>query len=162
MPFGVSAAAAIFQRQSDRMFRNLKGVANFVHDIVPSGKTEKEHLENLRKVFEVMRENGIHANKKKCKFGVSRISYIGHDFVPGGVMPSQDKVRAIKKAPEPKNVTQLKSYLGGLGYYGRFMPNLSSVVEKLYKLTQKDMTWKWTNTGTTAFNKSKELLLSDT
>ncbi|RWS21805.1 uncharacterized protein B4U80_01249, partial [Leptotrombidium deliense] len=161
LPFGVSAAAAIFQRQSDRMFRSMSGVANFVDDIVPSGKTEKEHLQNLRKVFEVMRENGIHANKKKCKFGVSRISYIGHDFIPGGVMPSPDKVKAIKKAPEPKNVTQLKSYLGGLGYYGRFMPNLSSTVEKLYKLTQKDTPWKWTNVERTAFNKSKDLLLSD-
>ncbi|RWS24392.1 uncharacterized protein B4U80_01971, partial [Leptotrombidium deliense] len=140
---------------------NLKGVANFVDDIVPSGKTEQEHLENLRKVFEVMRKNGVHANKKKCKFGVSRISYIGHDFVPGGVMPSVEKVKAIKKAPEPKNVTQLKSYLGGLGYYGRFMPNLSSVVEKLYKLTQKDVPWKWTKVERTAFQKSKDLLLSD-
>ncbi|RWS18871.1 uncharacterized protein B4U80_08613 [Leptotrombidium deliense] len=103
-----------------------------------------------------MRKNGVHANKKKSKFGVSRISYIGHVFVPGGVMPSADKVKAIKKAPEPKN-----SYLGGLGYYGRFMPNLSSVVEKLYKLTQKDMPWKWTKAERTAFNKSKDLLLSD-
>ncbi|RWS18792.1 uncharacterized protein B4U80_12418 [Leptotrombidium deliense] len=83
-----------------------------------------------------MRKNGVHANKKKYKFGVSRISNIGDDFLPGGVRPSVEKVKAIKKAPEPKNETLLKSYLGGLGYYGRCLPNLSSVIEKLYKLTE--------------------------
>ena len=77
-----------------------------------------------------------------------------------GVHPIQDKVRAIQEAPAPKNVNELKAYLGLLNYYYKFLTKLSSEIAPLYALLRKDCKWKWTKLEQEAFQTSKYLLLS--
>ena len=88
------------------------------------------------------------------------VSYLGHKIDAEGLHPLPDKLQAIKEAPTPRNVTDLKSYLGLLTYYGKFLPNLSTKLQPLYQLLVKDCTWQWTKAQEKAFQESKDLLQS--
>ena len=96
----------------------------------------------------------------KCQFLMSSVSYLGHRIDAKGLHPLPDKIQAIMDAPDPQNVQELKSYLGLLSYYGKFLPNLSSVLAPLYWLLRKDYRWRWSAVETAAFKSSKELLTS--
>ena len=71
------------------------------------------------------------------------MTYLGHRIDAVGLHPLHDKVQAIKDAPKPQSVTELKSFLGMLTYYGKFLPNLSSVLHPLHELLKKDTPWRW-------------------
>jgi hypothetical protein len=73
-----------------------------------------------------------------------------------------EKVEAINSAPEPTNITEVRSYLGILQYYCRFMPNLSTVIAPLNALLRKDVKFHWGKAEMCAFEKSKQLLKDDT
>ena len=91
---------------------------------------------------------------------VPSVEYLGHIIDAKGLHPSPEKIRAIKDAPEPQNVTELKSFLGLLNYYSKFLPNLSILLSPLYRLLQKDSKWTWTEEQTTAFTEAKKMLQS--
>ena len=88
------------------------------------------------------------------------MDYLGIRIDSEGLHPLPDKVKAVKEAPAPQNVGKLKSYLGLLTYYGKFLPNLATHLAPLYQLLQKDQLWKWGRQQKESFNRSKELLLS--
>ena len=77
-----------------------------------------------------------------------------------GLHPVPDKVRAVQEAPEPRNVSELKSYIGLLSYYSKILPNLSTVLAPLYQLLRKDQPWMWKQPQVRAFKEPKNLLLS--
>ena len=88
------------------------------------------------------------------------VEYLGHRLDAAGLHPTDKKVTAIKEAPRPTNVTELKAYLGLLSYYARFLKGVSTVLGPLHQLLHKDCKWQWTNIEDESFQKSKELLLS--
>ena len=77
-----------------------------------------------------------------------------------GLHPTECKLRAIKDAPEPKNMGELKAFLGMLSYYSIFIPNMATVLAPLYQLLKQDVEWKWTAVEQATFKKAKDLLLS--
>ena len=85
---------------------------------------------------------------------------LGHRADAEGFHPSEEKVKAIQEAPAPKNPTELKSFLGMLNFYGKFIPNLSSILEPLHSLLRKDVVWKWEVEQQEAFYKDKNQLHS--
>ena len=87
------------------------------------------------------------------------MEYLGYVIDAQGLHPHPDKVLAIQQAPTPLNVTRLKLYLGLLSYYGKFLPNLSTLLASLYKLLGKDVLWEWSSEQEQAFQASKELLM---
>ena len=72
---------------------------------------------------------------------VPSVAYLGHVIDAQGLHPLPEKVDAIQQAPTPTNVAELKSYLGLLTYYGKFLPNLATHLAPLYKLLGKDVPW---------------------
>ena len=88
------------------------------------------------------------------------VSYLGHQIDESGLHPLPHKVKAIREAPTPNNITELKSYLGLLTYYGKFLPNLSTHLAPLYQLLKHDSAWKWTTEHEKTFQKSKGMLTS--
>lgn len=94
--------------------------------------------------------------KDKCVFLAPSVVYLGHSQ---GLHPTQE-VRAVQEAPKPNNVAELKSYLGLLTYYAKFLQNLSTVLAPLWKLLKHDEPWCWSTAQSKAFQQSKELLLS--
>ena len=97
---------------------------------------------------------------KKCKFLAPSVTYLGHRIDQFGLHPISEKVKAIQKAPEPSNVSELKAYLGLLTYYSKFLPNMATVLAPLYNLLRKDTKWIWSEAETKAFLVSKKLLSS--
>ncbi len=89
------------------------------------------------------------------------MTYLGHRMDADGLHPLQVRVRAIEEAPTPTSVSTLKSYLGMLTYYSRFLPNLSTTLHPLYLLLRKDAPCKWGVDQEKAFAASKQLLTSE-
>ena len=88
------------------------------------------------------------------------VEYLGYRIDAQGVHTLAEKVEAIRSSPVPRNVQELKSFLGHIHYYGKFMPNLSSVLQPLNKLLQAGTPWNWTAACDQAFLAAKELLIS--
>ena len=160
LPYGISSAPGIFQKAMEQLLQGLPHVTVYIDDILIATKSEAEHLEILEKVFERLAKADLRIKKPKCKLMARSVHYLGHVIDSEGLHPLPEKVEAIVNAPTPQNVTELKSYLGLLTYYGKLLPNLSSRLTPLYQLLRKNETWKWTDAQDRAFNESKELLTS--
>ena len=92
---------------------------------------------------------------------VSSVKYLGHIIDANGLHPAPDKLKAVKNAPTPQNVTELKAYLGLLTYYSKFLPNMATTLSPLYMLLHNNVKWQWTSSEAKAFEKSKDLLTSN-
>ena len=91
---------------------------------------------------------------------LKQADYLGHSISAKGLKPSEDKGKAISKAPAPTNLTQLRSFLGMVNYYGKFLNGLSSTLAPLYSLLQNNAKWKWQQEQNAAFKKVKHELTS--
>ena len=112
-------------------------------------------MQTLEQVLTRLEKAGLRVKRSKCHF----MEYLGYRIDGSGLHPLPEKVEAIKDAPVPKSVTELKSYLGLLTYY-KFLPNMSSVLAPLYQLLQKNSRWCWTEAEQTAFDQSRNWLTS--
>ena len=161
LPAGISAAPGIFQRLMDALFAKISGVCVYLDDILVSGKDEKDHEKNLDLVFTVLSDAGLKLKREKCLLAQDSVTYLGHIIDSRGLRPVKKKVEAIHKAPEPKNVAELQSFIGLLCYYSKFLPNLSTVMAPLYELLKKDVPWDWGKEQSLAFKQCKTLLHCD-
>ena len=125
LPFGVSSAPGIFQQVMESILSGISGVVVYLDDIFITGPTREAHLASLEEVLKKLEEAGLRLRKDKCVFLAPSVVYLDHVIDSQGLHPTPEKVRAIQEAPQPENVTLLKSYLGLLTYYTKFLPNLS-------------------------------------
>ena len=88
------------------------------------------------------------------------VEYLGHKISGQGLQPTDEKIQAIKSAPAPQDVTQLKSFLGLINYYSNFLPNLSNTLAPLYRLLQKNTRWCWESEQRKTLQPAKESLTS--
>ena len=123
-----------------------------------SGSTEKEHDERMMKVLNVLQENNVKINKSKSEFKVSSIEYLGYKISGKCVRPSDKKFTAILEAPTPVSIAKVKSFVGLVTYYCRFVPNFPTILAPLYDLLQKIAKFKWTKIEEKAFVTIKEKL----
>ena len=158
--FGVSTAPGIFQRTMETLLKGLPRVLAFFDDILISGSSEDNFLENLRKVLTILQNAGLRLNKEKCQWCLDEITYLGFRVNAEGIQPTSEKLDAISAAPAPTNKTELQSYLGLLNFYRIFLPQASTFLEPLNRLLRSDVQWHWKKDQQDAFLKSKEVLLS--
>ena len=126
LPFGIASAPAIFQRLMETILQGIPGVVCYIDDILVTGKNEEEHLRSLNQVFSKLTDHGFRLKKGKCKFMAKSVEYLGHKIDKDGISALPNKVDAIVNAPHPTNVQELRSFLGLLNYYGKFIRNLAS------------------------------------
>lgn len=160
LPYGVASAPGIFQRVMENVLRDLKNTIVYIDDILVTGRSEEDHIKNLKLVLTRLQDAGLRLRKNKCLFMKPSVTYLGYQIDKAGIYPVPEKVKAIQDAPPPKNVHELKAYLGLLNYYSKFLPNLSQKLRSLYQLLKADQPWKWTKEEAETFQASKDLLVS--
>ena len=160
LPFEVSSAPAIFQRIMETLLQGIPGVCVYLDDILIIGRTEEEHLEHLTETLRRLKEADMRLKPAKCQYLLPSVEYLGHTISKTGLQTADSKVDAIVNAPAPTNVTELRSFLGLVNYYGKFLPNLATLLSPLYALLQKRRPWKWAAEQAKTFRDVKALLQS--
>ena len=150
-PFGVSCAPAIFQRTMEGILKGIPYVHAYLDDILVTGTSESEHLQILEQVLTRLEEVGMRLKESKCQFLLPSVEYLGYRISGNGIQPTEEKLRAIRDAPIPRDLSQMKSFLGLLNYYGKFLPHLSSTLAPLYKMLSKGQVWHWEREQKKAF-----------
>jgi len=162
MPFGLSNSGASFQRLMGHILRGLeyRFALIYIDDIIIFSKSIDRHLVHLEEVFRRLRDANVKLNPKKCSFVKRRVEYLGHVVTPEGVSPNPDKIRVVEEFPTPKNVKELRSFLGLANYYRRFVRGFSNVASPLNSLTKKGVPFVWTEACAVAFDKLKRALVN--
>ena len=145
MPMGMVSSSAGMQYAMERVLGPLIGKACHVYidDIIVMGKDEVSHDRNLHLVLEKLRNAGFKLNIKKCEFRKSEISCLGHIISGKGISPHPSRVDALTNKKEPRNLKDLRSFLGLASYYRRFIPDYSKIALPLTQLTKSQTKWDW-------------------
>lgn len=160
LPQGASSSAAIFQQIMETILKGLDFVYCYLDDVLIAGKDFEDCYKKLLIVLDRLNKVNIKVNYKKCKFFVEQLPYLGHILTEQGLLPNPEKVQTIQEAKSPTNTTELKAFLGLINFYGKFLPNLSSVLSPLYRLLKKEIRFEWNVSCNEAFNESKKMLLN--
>ncbi|XP_060967115.1 uncharacterized protein LOC133035345 [Cannabis sativa] len=162
MPFGLTNAPAAFMDLMNRVFRPFldKFVVVFIDDILVYSKTREDHAEHLTTVLQTLRDHQLYAKKEKCEFWMTSVKFLGHVISQDGITVDPAKIDSILQWERPKNVTEVRSFLGLVGYYRRFVENFSRIAMPLTKLTRKEVKFMWDDSCEEAFRELKERLTS--
>ena len=160
LPFGIASAPAVFQRTMDTILQGAEGVACYIDDIIVTGRTPAEHVEHLEEVLKRLLRHGVRVKRQKCRFLQPSVSFLGHRIDAAGIHPLNDKLQAIVQAPAPTNVPELRSFLGLINYYGKFIPNAATLLAPLNRLLRKDAKWRWSLECASSFDAAKKALSS--
>ena len=158
--FGVTSCPAIWQRAIDQVLQGVPDTQCILDDVIITGKTDKEDLENLEKLLKRLQDAGLKANKEKCEF-FREFSSVDMRLTAKVSTKTQEKIEAVVNAPRPENVSQLRSFLGLVNYYNRFLPNASTVLHPLHQLLEQDSEWQWTEPCEEAFTEAKRMTTSE-
>ena len=162
MPFGLTNAPATFQREMNQILFPLIGVCvyNFIDDILIYSKSVEEHLIHIQQVLEIFRKHKLKINIEKCQFFRTEVEVLGHKLSTKGLSPMESKIEAIKKWNPPTNIHELRSFLGTVGYYQKFIFNYSKITAPLCKLLRKNTKYVWNDEQQICFEKLKECLIN--
>ena len=158
--FGLSSSPGIFQRVMDSIFQDLDNTVVYFDNLYLTGKDDASHMQTLEEVLRRCQRLGLRLRRDKCEFFQDEVDFLGYRLNKEGLQPNPAKVKAIRNAPRPTNTAQLKSFLGLINYYGKFINNLASILEPLYLLLQKNVKWNWGKQQESAFQRAKAALTS--
>ena len=157
---GLTNAPATFQTVMNSIFHPYlkKFVVVYIDDILIFSKTEAEHQAHLRIVLDLLRKEKFYVCESKSMFAQTEVKYLGHIVDSRGIRPDPKKVEAVQSWPEPKSVTDVRSFLGLCNYFRKFMDHYSEVAIPLTNLTKKTVKFEWTGRCQDSFQKLKDLL----
>ena len=144
----------------ENLLQGIPGVCVYIDDILVTGRNPAEHLDHLIEVLRRLQKAGMKLQRAKCEFFLPFVDYVGHTISADGLHTSKAKVEAILKAPAPRNVAELRSFLGLVNYYRKFLPDLATTLSPLYELLQKTKKWMWGQRQAEVFAEVKSLLES--
>lgn len=155
MPYGITSAPAIFQATMDRLLFGIRNVHCYIDDILIWGDNFKECRNTVELILEKLSDAGLKIAHEKCQFFKKSVDYLGVTISESGIQPTIKGIEAIKSAPRPHNVSTLRSFLGLINFYGKFIPNLSTKLRPLHELLEKNKWWKWSKECESCFKNLK-------
>lgn len=163
MPFGLRNAPAAFQRLMDVVLTGIQGIRCFVYldDIVVYASSLQDHAERLSSVLSQLQKANLKIQPDKCEFLRKEVAYLGHVISDGGVKPDPKKIEVLQSYPIPKGPTDIKPFLGLVGYYRRFIPDFSKYSQVLTKLLKRDAEFLWGELEQKSFDHLKHCLMNE-
>lgn len=143
MPFGICNGPAVFQRAITKAIEHLKFLLVYIDDILIPCCTIDEGLNYLERTIRALSTTGFTINLNKCKFFVEEIEYLGRHISHEGIRPSEAKVSALMNSPVPKNIKQVRQFMGLASYFRKFIPNFAVRTACITKLTGQNQKWEW-------------------
>ncbi|XP_046604994.1 uncharacterized protein K02A2.6-like [Neodiprion virginianus] len=160
LPYGVATGPGSFQRVMTSLLLGIPGTIVFIDDILITAATLEIHTDRVREVLKRLNEGGLRLKFEKCKFFKNEVCYLGFRINEEGIRRLEAKIKSVKDAPKPKDVSELRSFLGSINYYGRFIENMAQKLRALYECLEKDK-FEWTEVCDKTFEKIKRELVSD-
>ncbi|CAH8608874.1 unnamed protein product [Dicrocoelium dendriticum] len=160
LPFGIISAPGRFQSIIDDLVKDIPFACAYLDDILIFGRSDTEHLRTLAVVLERLERSAFRLKRSKCEFLSPSVCYLGYRLDKHALHVLNDKLKPILERPEPKSCDELRSFLGMLSHYRRFLPNASTVLSPLNELLHKNASWCWGSCQKDAFNKAKQALAS--
>ncbi|KAL0810732.1 hypothetical protein ABMA28_010054 [Loxostege sticticalis] len=158
--YGLASSPGIFQRIMSNLLGSIENVQVFLDDVIIGGKTRFEHLEALQLVLQKLKESGLKIKLSKCVFLAKEVSYLGYVVSREGIKADPSKIEAIQKIQKPRNVSELRSFLGLVNFFSKFIHNLGPRLVPLYNLLRKGVEWSWNKECERTFIEIKSLLTS--
>ncbi len=161
MPFSLKNATSTFTRTVSEIFKDVgdKFLKVFMDDLNIHSENWEDHLQHLGAVLSRLREVNLKLNPSKCCFAAENIVFLGHVVSKEGTKPDPGKIDAVLRFPEPKTVTNVKSFLGLTGYYRKYIKGYSRMASPLFELTKKDVAFVWNKNCQRAFDDLKRALV---
>ena len=137
MPFGLSNAPATFQRYMDAVLAGLKWTCLIVYidDIIIYSPTFEAHMNDLREVFGRLQGANLALNPVKCYICQVKLKYLGHIVSAEGIEADPVKIKAIVELRSPETAEEVRTLLGGCGFYRKFIPRFAELCAPLYELS---------------------------
>jgi len=145
MFFGITNSPAIFQAMINKILRDMineEKVAVFVDDVLVRTETEKGYDKIVEEVLRRLEENDLYIKLEKCVWKVKKIGFLGVVIGPSRIEMEKEKVDRVLSWPEPRNVKDIRKFLGLANYYRRFIKDFARVARPMNVLTRKDVKWK--------------------
>ena len=144
MPQGANASPSWFVKVINKVVHGLDRVLAYLDDVICFDEDPISHVANIVAFFQRLRQYNLKLSPGKARIGATHANFLGHTISPAGVSPDGDKVRALTHMPYPTNVKQLRSLLGGLSYYRKFLKNLATQVRPLNALLKQGVKFNYT------------------
>lgn len=157
LSMGLKCAPEMFQKIMENVFRCCEGIFIYLDDILVFGRSKEEHDNNLQKLLKRIDELGLTVSPEKCLYHQTEIRFLGHRLDAGKLKPSLDKVKAIREFCHPSSASELRSFLGLVTYVGKFIPNLSTLLDPLQK-TARQPIFSWSPEDNARFEEITKLL----
>ncbi|GJP74531.1 hypothetical protein CLOP_g5095 [Closterium sp. NIES-67] len=162
MPFGLTNASATFQAEMNHILRPLldECVVVYLDDILIYSRDMKQHVEQVRRIFEILRRERFYVKLSKSEFALEKVEFLGHVVSAQGVHVDPKKIEAVRTWKTPENVKELQQFLGFANYYNRFVPQYAKLAAPLTNLLKKNTPDKWEPKHQEAMEQLKQALTS--
>jgi len=146
MFFRMTNLPATFQAMMNEILRDLINegkVTAFVDDVLVGTETEEGYNEIVEEILRRLEENDLYIKLEKCVWKARKIGFLGVIIEPNGIEMEAEKVDGVLSWPQPKNVKDIRKFLGLANYYRRFIKDFARVARPMNVLTQKNEKWWW-------------------
>ena len=154
---GLLGCPSSFQRLMETVVHGLQNVIVYIDDLLVHSSMHEEHQALLDQLLQRLVQHNVKINLSKGHFGSKNVAYLGFHLTEEGVKPGSDKLKAVEKASPPKNVHEVRQFLGLCNFFRTHVRNFAQLTAPLTAMTRKDCGWKGVELPKAALQSFREL-----